>query len=72
VSDPKAEHTTWTQDDYFRWLDTLTPAQRVAVYEASHFFFTPMLAINALALIDMVVRRDRELAELRGARDGDA
>lgn len=61
----------WAQDEYFHWLDTLTPAQRFAVHEAAHYFFTPMMTINALALIDMVVRRDRELAELRkDASDG--
>lgn len=59
----------WTQSEYLLWLDSLLPAQRAAVIEAAHHYFTPLQVINAAAMYSLVVTRDRESAELRKQRE---
>lgn len=59
----------WTQDEYMLWLDSLLPAQRTAVIEAAHHYFTPLQVINMMALYSLIVTRDREIAELRTQRE---
>lgn len=61
--------TVWTQDEYMVWLDSLLPAQRAAVIEAAHHYFTPLQVINMMAMYSLVVIRDREIAELRTQRE---
>ena len=59
----------WTQSEYLLWLDSLLPAQRAAVIEAAHHYFTPLQVINIVAMYSLVVTRDREIAELRKQRE---
>ena len=59
----------WTQDEYMVWLDSLLPAQRAAVIEAAHHYFTPIQINNMTALYSLIVTRDREIAELRKQRE---
>ena len=59
----------WTQSEYLLWLDSLLPAQRAAVIEAAHHYFTPIQIINMTALYSLIVTRDREIAELRTQRE---
>ncbi len=59
----------WTQSEYLLWLDSLLPAQRAAVIEAAHHYFTPLQVINMVAMYSLVVTRDREIAELRKQRE---
>ncbi len=59
----------WTQSEYLLWLDSLLPAQRAAVIEAAHHYFTPLQVINIVAMYSLVVTRDREIAELRAQRE---
>lgn len=59
----------WTQSEYLLWLDSLLPAQRAAVIEAAHHYFTPLQVINMTALYSLIVTRDREIAELRTQRE---
>lgn len=56
--------TVWTQDEYMVWLDSLLPAQRAAVIEAAHHYFTPLQVINMVAMYSLVVTRDREITDL--------
>ncbi len=61
--------SSWTQSEYLLWLDSLLPAQRAAVIEAAHHYFTPLQVINMVAMYSLVVTRDREIAELRKQRE---
>ena len=61
--------SSWTQSEYLLWLDSLLPAQRAAVIEAAHHYFTPLQVINMTALYSLIVTRDREIAELRTQRE---